>query len=192
MCAISEICRVKIYTRTGDQGETGLLGGGRVSKADPRIEAYGTLDELNAVLGMLAQEVPQEDQPALRRIQNQLFVIGSHLAAGRSEKAVPLPPFQEEEISWLEADIDRRQAEVPPMRYFILPGSCRPEAWAHIARTVCRRAERRLVACHVHEPVPEAFLRYLNRLSDWLFVLGRHLSQRLAAEEIPWKPEKSR
>ncbi|GIV25397.1 MAG: ATP--cob(I)alamin adenosyltransferase [Bacteroidia bacterium] len=183
---------MKIYTRTGDQGETGLLGGGRVSKADLRIEAYGTLDELNAVLGLLAQEVSPQDEPAIRRIQTQLFVMGSHLAAGRTDKPVPLPPFSEEEISWLEADIDRRQAEVPPMRYFILPGSCRAEAYAHLARTVCRRAERRLVALHAQEPVPSLFLSYLNRLSDWLFVLGRHLSHRLGATEIPWQPEKPR
>jgi len=183
---------VKIYTRTGDQGETGLLGGGRVSKADLRIEAYGTLDELNAVLGLLVQEVPEEDQGALRRIQGQLFVIGSHLAAGRSEKPLPLPAFSEGEIAWLEADIDRRQAEVPPMRSFLLPGSCRAEAYAHLARTVCRRAERRLVALHTAEPLSPLFLQYLNRLSDWLFVLGRHLTHRLGAVEIPWQPEKPR
>jgi len=182
---------VKIYTRTGDAGETGLLGGGRVSKADLRIEAYGTLDELNAVLGMLAQEVGEEDRALLRRIQAQLFTMGSHLAAGRSEKPIPLPPFSEAEVAWLEGDIDRRQAQVPPMRYFILPGSCRAEAWAHIARTVCRRAERRLVALHAVEPLPLPFLKYLNRLSDWLFVLGRHLTHQAGAQEIPWQPEKT-
>lgn len=182
---------MKIYTRTGDEGQTGLLGGGRVSKADLRIEAYGTLDELNAVLGLLVQEVPVEDQEWLRRIQTHLFTIGSHLAAGRTEKPLPLPTLPESEIQALESDIDRRQAEIPPMRYFILPGSCRPEAWTHLARTICRRAERRVVALSEAEPVSPLFLRYLNRLSDWLFILGRHLSYRLQAEEIPWKPDKS-
>ncbi|MCX7606581.1 MAG: cob(I)yrinic acid a,c-diamide adenosyltransferase [Bacteroidia bacterium] len=181
---------MKIYTRTGDKGETGLLGGCRVSKADPRIEAYGTLDELNAVLGLLVQEVPEEDREALRRIQAALFVIGSHLAAGRSEKPLPLPQLESGAVRWLEEDIDRRQAEIPPMRYFILPGSCRAEAVAHLARTVCRRAERRLVALYAEEPGEPLFVEYLNRLSDWLFILGRHLTYRLGAEEIPWQPEK--
>lgn len=183
---------MKIYTRTGDAGQTGLLGGQRVPKSDPRIEAYGTLDELNAVLGLLAQEVGPEDQAWLRRVQWQLFTMGSHLAAGRTEKPIPLPQLEAEEITALEQDIDRRQAEVPPMRFFILPGSCRPEAWAHLARTVCRRAERRLVALHSQEPVPDLFLQYLNRLSDWLFVLGRHLTYQAGATEIPWQPEKKR
>ncbi|GIV22838.1 MAG: cob(I)yrinic acid a,c-diamide adenosyltransferase [Bacteroidia bacterium] len=181
---------MKIYTRTGDGGETGLLGGGRVSKADPRIEAYGTLDELNAVLGLLIQEVTPEEVEPLRHIQTQLFTIGSHLAAGRSEKPLSLPTFSEEEIAWLEADIDKREAAIPPMRNFILPGSCRAEAWTHLARTVCRRAERRLVALAAVEPVPAAFIKYINRLSDWLFVLGRHLTHVLGAQEIPWRPEK--
>lgn len=181
---------VKIYTKTGDTGETGLLGGSRVSKADLRIEAYGTLDELNAVLGLLAQYVPADEVEGLRRIQWALFTIGSHLAAGRTEKSLPLPVLEAGEVRWLEQDIDRRQAIVPPMRHFILPGSCLPEAYAHLARTVCRRAERRLVALHAAEPVEALFIEYLNRLSDWLFVLGRHLSHRAGAEEIPWKPEK--
>lgn len=181
---------MKIYTKTGDTGETGLLGGGRVSKADLRIEAYGTLDELNAVLGLLAQYVPAEEVEALRRIQWALFTIGSHLAAGRSEKPLSLPVLDASEVRWLEEDIDRRQTIVPPMRHFILPGSCLPEAYAHLARTVCRRAERRLVALHATEAVDPRFIAYLNRLSDWLFVLGRHLSYRVGAEEIPWKPEK--
>ncbi|MEN2993292.1 MAG: cob(I)yrinic acid a,c-diamide adenosyltransferase [Bacteroidia bacterium] len=182
---------MRIYTRTGDKGETGLLGGGRVSKADPRIEAYGTLDELNAVLGLLVQEVPEEDKPFLRRIQSQLFTIGSHLAAGKSPKPVPLPPFSAEEITALEADIDRRQAMIPPMRAFILPGSSRPEALAHLARTVCRRAERRLVQLYQQEEGNPLFLQYLNRLSDWLFILARYLTHHLGAVEIPWQPEKS-
>lgn len=181
---------MKIYTRTGDEGKTGLLGGGRVSKSDPRIEAYGTLDELNAVLGLLIQEVPTEEVAPLRHIQAQLFTLGSHLAAGRSEKPIPLPAFSEEEVAWLEADIDRREAVLPPMRNFILPGSCRAEAWAQLARTVCRRAERRLVALAAVEPVPPAFLKYLNRLSDWLFILGRYLTHAAGAQEIPWRPEK--
>ncbi|MCS7189434.1 MAG: cob(I)yrinic acid a,c-diamide adenosyltransferase [Bacteroidia bacterium] len=181
---------MKIYTRTGDKGETSLLGGVRVSKADARIEAYGTIDELNATLGMLAQVVDVEDRQWIRRIQSQLFTIGSHLAAGRSEIPIPLPTFSDSETKALEADIDRRQAEIPPMRNFILPGSCIPEAWAHIARTICRRAERHLVRLHAIEPVSPIFLEYLNRLSDWLFVLGRHITYKVAAEEIPWKAAK--
>ncbi|MEN3041392.1 MAG: cob(I)yrinic acid a,c-diamide adenosyltransferase [Bacteroidia bacterium] len=183
---------MKIYTKTGDKGETGLLGGGRVSKSDIRIEAYGTLDELNAVVGVLCQKVAPPEQEALRRIQWALFTIGSHLAAGRSEKPLPLPILDAEEIRWLETDIDQRQSEIPPMRHFILPGSCEAEAYAHLARTVCRRAERRVVALNAQEPVNPLFIEYLNRLSDWFFVLGRHLTHRLGAREIPWTPEKVR
>ncbi|MCS7296827.1 MAG: cob(I)yrinic acid a,c-diamide adenosyltransferase [Bacteroidia bacterium] len=183
---------MKIYTKTGDKGETGLLGGGRVSKADPRIEAYGTIDELNAMIGLLAQYVPAEEKDSLRRIQSSLFTIGSHLAAGRAEKPVPLPILEPSEIEWLENDIDRRTGEIPPLRHFILPGSCEPEAYAQVARTICRRAERRLVALYLSEPGETIFLQYLNRLSDWLFIFGRYLSWRLGVEEIPWKPAKVR
>ncbi|MCS6790355.1 MAG: cob(I)yrinic acid a,c-diamide adenosyltransferase [Bacteroidia bacterium] len=183
---------MKIYTRTGDKGETGLLGGGRVSKADPRIEAYGTLDELNAVIGLLVQEVPSAEVPFLRHIQETLFKLGSHLAAGRTDKPLPLPVIEETAIEELERDIDRREAFIPPMRFFILPGSCKAEALAQLARTVCRRAERCLVVLYEKEPGPELFLRYLNRLSDWLFVFARHLTYQLGAEEIPWQPEKKK
>ncbi|MCS6896149.1 MAG: cob(I)yrinic acid a,c-diamide adenosyltransferase [Bacteroidia bacterium] len=181
---------MKIYTKTGDKGETGLLGGDRVSKADIRIEAYGTLDELNAVIGLLCQKVSPQDRDSLRRIQWGLFTIGSHLAAGRSDKPLPLPILEAEEVRWLEDDIDRRQSEIPPMRHFILPGSCEVEAYTHLARTVCRRAERRLVALNAQEPINPLFIEYLNRLSDWFFVLGRHITYLLGAQEIPWIPEK--
>ncbi len=182
---------MKLYTRGGDAGQTSLLGPGRVSKSDPRIEAYGTLDELNAHIGLLAVEAPEESyRSLLRQIQNWLFTLGSHLAAGRTEKPVPLPAFPEESLSILERSIDEMMAQVPPMRYFILPGSCVVEAHAQVARTVCRRAERRLVALHEAEPVPPLFLAFLNRLSDWLFAYGRYLTHTLGAEEIPWKPEK--
>ncbi len=181
---------MKLYTRGGDAGQTSLLGPGRVSKSDPRIEAYGTLDELNAYIGLLAVEAPEPYQPFLRQIQNWLFTLGSHLAAGRTEKSIPLPAFPEESLSILERSIDEMVAQVPPMRYFILPGSCVAEAHAQVARTVCRRAERRLVALHEAEPVPPLFLAFLNRLSDWLFAYARYLTHTLGAEEIPWKPEK--
>jgi len=181
---------MKLYTRGGDAGQTGLLGPGRVSKADPRIEAYGSLDELNAYIGLLAVEAPEAYQPLLRQIQNWLFTMGAHLAAGRTEKSVPLPVFPEESVSILERSIDEMMAQVPPMRYFVLPGSCLREAHAQVARTVCRRAERRLVALHEEEPVPSLFLAFLNRLSDWLFAYARYLTHTSGAEEIPWKPEK--
>ncbi len=181
---------MKLYTRRGDAGQTSLLGPDRVSKADLRVEAYGSLDELNAHIGLLALEAPASHQPLLRKIQEWLFTLGSHLAAGRTEKPVPLPPFPEESIQILEHSIDEMVAAVPPMRYFILPGSCIAEAHVQIARTVCRRAERRLVALHEVEPVAPLFLAFLNRLSDWLFAYGRYLTHSLSAEEIPWKPEK--
>ncbi len=182
---------MKLYTRRGDSGETSLLGPGRVSKADLRVEAYGSIDELNAHIGLLAVEASEDYRPLLRNIQNWLFILGSHLAAGRTEKQVPLPAFPEESISLLEQSIDEMMAQVPPMRYFVLPGSCIPEAHAQVARTVCRRAERRLVALHQAEPVSEIFLAFLNRLSDWLFAYARYLTHSLGFEEIPWKPEKS-
>ncbi len=180
---------MRLYTRKGDEGETGLLGAERISKADPRIEAYGTLDELNAFLGLLAVEAPAEVAALLRTIQSALFTMGSHLAT-KTDKSIPLPPFPEDVVAQLEASIDAMLAQVPPMRYFILPGSCRAEALAQVARTVCRRAERRLVALHQAEPVPPVFLAFLNRLSDWLFAYGRYLSHLAGVEEIPWKPDK--
>lgn len=178
---------MKLYTRKGDGGETGLLGAERVSKADPRIEAYGALDELNAFLGLLAVEAPTDFVPLLRAIQSALFTMGSHLAT-KTEKPLSLPPFPEELTARLEASIDEMLAQVPPMRHFILPGSCRVEAFAQVARTVCRRAERRLVALHQAEPVSSNFLAFLNRLSDWLFAYARYLSYLNGVEEIPWKP----
>jgi cob(I)alamin adenosyltransferase len=181
---------MKLYTRGGDAGQTSLLGPGRVSKADLRVEAYGSLDELNAHIGLIALEAPESHQPLLRKVQEWLFTLGSHLAAGRTEKPVPLPAFPEDSVTMLERSIDEMMAAVPPMRYFILPGSCLLEAHVQIARTVCRRAERRVVALHEAEPVPAVFLTFLNRLSDWLFAYGRYLTHQLGVEEIPWRPEK--
>lgn len=181
---------MKLYTRGGDAGETSLLGPGRVSKADLRVEAYGSLDELNAYIGLIALEAPESHQPLLRKVQEWLFTLGSHLAAGRTEKSVPLPAFPEDSITTLERSIDEMMEFVPPMRYFILPGSCLSEAHVQITRTVCRRAERRVVALHEAEPVPAIFLAFLNRLSDWLFAYGRYLTHQLGVAEIPWRPEK--
>lgn len=182
---------MNIYTRTGDDGTTGLIGGRRVSKANIRIEAYGTVDELNAVLG---QCVAESDNPAqsiaqsLTPVQNELFAVGAHLATPpNSPHASGLPPLKVEWVARLEGEIDRAQAVLSPLRNFILPGGTPLAAKLHLARTVARRAERLVVGLHEVEPQEELLLTYLNRLSDWLFVharLANHLSGR---EDIPWQ-----
>ena len=169
---------MKVYTKTGDGGETSLFSGGRVSKNSSRIEAYGTVDELNSLLGLLsAEELPPEVLERLREVQSALFVVGSSLAdpKGRlGDKAGSLS------AEGLEAWIDAMDSELPELRAFILPGGCREAALAHVARTVCRRAERRVVAV---DEAGGVVVAYLNRLSDLLFVLARWLNHRHA--ELP-------
>lgn len=180
---------MKIYTKTGDQGTTSLFGGKRVSKADLRIDSYGTVDELNAYIGMLRdQEVNHKRNDFLIEIQDRLFTIGSILAAEPGNNKVKIPALQEENIQSLEKEIDSMEAGLPPMRVFVLPGGHASVSFGHIARTVCRRAERLTVALDHQEKVDTLVIQYLNRLSDYLFVLCRKMASELGAEETPWKP----
>jgi cob(I)alamin adenosyltransferase len=180
----------KIYTRTGDDGQTGLFGGGRVEKADPRVDAYGEIDELNAVLGMAraVELMPRVDE-VLVPIQRDLFAIGALLATPdheRMREQLRKARIDEERISELEHAIDACDRELDPLRSFILPGGTTKAAALHVARTVCRRAERRVVALRHDAPVPELVVIYLNRLSDLLFMLARVANRRAGAGEVTW------
>jgi len=180
----------KIYTKTGDKGETGLFGGKRLPKNHIRIESYGTVDELNSYIGMLRDLVKTDHQKAiLKEVQDRLFTIGSNLASD-PEKEMITPDVKVSDIEMLEKEMDTMDEQLPPLKNFILPGGHATVSFCHIARTVCRRAERMVVALHHNEAVEEIIIQYLNRLSDYLFVLGRKLSQDLNAEEIPWAPRK--
>jgi cob(I)alamin adenosyltransferase len=182
---------MKIYTRTGDDGTTGLIGGSRVRKSDLRLECTGTIDELNASLGVAAITLDREALEHLRQIQNDLFAIGSHLAAPNpdSTHSSGLPALNEQLITRLEIQIDAADAELPPLRNFILPGGTEAAARLHLARTVCRRAERLLVRFAMDRPVSTITLTYINRLSDWLFVYARLANQRAGVADIIWTPD---
>ena len=182
----------KIYTRRGDDGSTGLFGGPRVSKDDLRVSAYGEVDELNSALGMALEELraPEQKEIAdiLDRLQSELFNLGGQIATPDAAAAPKeVPRIQKEDVVRLEAEIDRFTSELPPMRYFILPGGSRPGAALHLCRTVCRRAERKAVALSRTEALPEYALPYLNRLSDLLFVMARAANLRAGGREVPWK-----
>ena len=185
---------MKIYTRTGDDGTTGLIGGRRVRKSDLRIECYGTVDELNAAVGVAAAAAPSSLAAQLRAVQNDLFVIGSHLAAPAdgAPANVALPPLDEAGAARLESEIDAAEAALPPLRNFILPGGAEASARLHLARTVCRRAERLVVALAEERALPPTILLYLNRLSDWLFVMARRANHNAGVEDVPWPPRPSR
>ncbi|MBI4409954.1 MAG: cob(I)yrinic acid a,c-diamide adenosyltransferase [Gemmatimonadetes bacterium] len=180
-----------IYTRTGDAGETGLFGGGRVPKAHPRVEAYGEVDELNAALGWVAAVTDDAElRSRLARIQADLFAIGAHLAtpdAAPGRKRPELPPLPEERVPEFERWIDEATSQLPELRVFILPGGSPAGAALHLARTICRRAERRVVALARAEAVQPSVLAYLNRLSDLLFVLARVANRRAGVDEITWE-----
>ncbi|HUH12897.1 MAG TPA: cob(I)yrinic acid a,c-diamide adenosyltransferase [Longimicrobiales bacterium] len=184
---------MRIYTRTGDGGETGLFGGGRSRKDDPRVEAYGAVDELNAMVGWTLTSVrDQEIRARLSTFQPDLFALGSHLATpptppGRRRPALPPLPG-EDRIRELEAWIDAAEAELPELRAFIMPGGAPGGAALHLARTVCRRAERRVVTLAADDEVPGDVIVYLNRLSDLLFVLARLANHRAGEPEEPWRP----
>ncbi len=176
---------MKIYTRTGDQGETGLFGGGRVRKDNLRVRAYGEVDELNALLGVIrATGIDATLDLALERVQNELFVVGSDLATPGEAKYIPR--MDTEHVEMLEQDIDRFESELEPLKQFILPGGTLTAAYLHLARTVCRRAERAVVSLHNEEPLTPAVMLYLNRLSDWLFVLARLVNVRANQPDVPW------
>lgn len=181
---------MKIYTRTGDKGQTGLLGGTRVPKDHLRIEAYGTVDELNSQVGMLRDLAGAHHRDLLLTIQDTLFAVGSRLASGSNEEAdkFKVPTVGDAEIAALERVMDGMDTELEPLRSFILPGGHPTVSQAHICRTVCRRAERQVVRLAAAEDVPETVVRYLNRLSDLFFVLARHLSKLHGVAETPWRP----
>ena len=180
---------MKIYTKTGDQGLTSLIGGTRVPKSNLRIDCYGTVDELNSYVGLLRdQEVNQARRPLLKEIQDRLFTIGSALAADPEKSKMKLPDLHAADVTLLEEEMDRMNADLPELRAFILPGGAPAVSFAHVARCVCRRAERLAVALHEESFVAELVVVYLNRLSDYLFVLSRQMAHELGAEEVTWKP----
>jgi cob(I)alamin adenosyltransferase len=180
---------MKIYTKSGDKGETSLYGGKRVSKSDIRIEAYGTVDEVNSYIGLLGDlEVNKNRKLLLKEIQDRLFTIGSTLAADPDKLKLKKPDLLESDIELLEKEIDRLQEQLPEMKSFILPGGHEHVSFCHLARTVCRRAERIVVLLAETDSVETSIIMYLNRLSDYLFVLSRKMAMELGAEEIPWKP----
>jgi cob(I)alamin adenosyltransferase len=180
---------MKIYTKTGDEGATSLFGGKRVSKAELRIDTYGTVDELNSWMGVLRdQPVNQERKEILLAIQDRLFTMGSMLATEPGNPKVKIPLLTEADVLFLENEIDSMEALLAPMRSFVLPGGHSSVSFAHVTRTVCRRAERLVIALHKSEPVDLVVIKYLNRLSDYIFVLSRKMVLELEVEESPWKP----
>lgn len=186
---------MKIYTRTGDGGETGLFGGGRVAKDDTRVEAYGAVDELNSTLGLALVALPAgaaaDVARMLRLVQADLLNLGAHLATpppeegGRASGHVPALPLGR--IEEMEAAIDAAEDELQPLRSFILPGGTEGAARLHVARTVCRRAERRVITLARHEHVDDGVIQYLNRLSDLLFTFARLANHRSGAEDVKWE-----
>ena len=182
---------MKLYTRGGDTGSTGLFGGDRVSKGHRRLMAYGTLDELNSVIGLLRLHAKAADAEALQRVQHDLFVLGALLATPEEKKdllgaKMTTPTWA---IADMEADIDRLADLAPPMKAFVLPGGCEASARAHLARTVCRRAERAVGRLGAVAPVDPAVTVYLNRLSDWLFALARAENAMAGTPDIEWHPK---
>lgn len=171
---------MKIYTRTGDRGETSLFGGARVPKNDPRIDAYGTVDELNSQLGVVLA-IAHDAQ--LLAVQRDLFEIGAHLASPGTSRFAGVEAARIEE---LERGIDAMEAELAPLKSFILPGGTAPAAQLHVARTVCRRAERLVVALQDDDPATQSSIAYLNRLSDYLFVAARYANHKRGVEDVPW------
>jgi cob(I)alamin adenosyltransferase len=180
---------MKIYTKTGDTGQTSLLGGKRVPKNHLRIESYGTIDELNSQIGFLRdQEMNEAYKLQLIEVQDRLFTIGSHLAADPEKNKIKIPPLVEQDINYLENAMDEMNKHLPEMRNFLLPGGHTTVSCCHLARCICRRAERIIVHLSEESSVESIVLKYINRLSDYLFVLSRKLSFDLGAIETPWKP----
>ncbi|UAM99518.1 cob(I)yrinic acid a,c-diamide adenosyltransferase [Polaribacter litorisediminis] len=190
---------MKIYTKTGDNGTTALFGGTRVKKYNSRIESYGTVDELNAYIGLIKdQEISEKVKDSLLKIQNELFTLGAMLATPPEKETLKngkerlnIPKIDDSSILFLENEIDEMDTVLPQMTHFILPGGHQAVSFCHVARCVCRRAERLSVALNDEEPLNENILKYLNRLSDYLFVLARKLTQDLEVAEIKWIPKKN-
>jgi cob(I)alamin adenosyltransferase len=186
----------KVYTRGGDQGETSLIGGARVAKSHPRIEAYGTVDEVNATLGLVrtalaASQAGPHLGPIIHRVQQELFNLGAELATDDAELRAKLPRVEARHVEQLERDIDALNDDLPKLKSFVLPGGGWASSYFHLARTVCRRAERLIVALASTEDVGEFAVRYLNRLSDALFVFGRWAALKDGEPEPLWEPEKT-
>jgi len=189
---------MKIYTKTGDQGTTALYGGTRVSKSNLRIDSYGTVDELNSWMGLLRdQPVDDHTQETIITIQDHLFTIGAILATPpeketlkNGKQRLSIPRVSEDDITMLEQEMDKMEADLPQMTHFILPGGHQSVSFCHITRTVCRRAERLASELNESTPIDALVLKYLNRLSDYLFMLARKMSHDLGAEEIKWIPKK--
>lgn len=184
---------MQIYTRTGDDGTTGLIGGSRVKKYDIRLEAYGTIDELNSYLGVVRSlQSDEHADKVLEKIQNKLFVIGAHLASDDSDGMIKKRlPCGESDVVMLEKEMDQLFTILPQLSNFILPGGCQASSFCHVARTVCRRAERRIVELSEKSEVDSNLIKYINRLSDYLFVLSRKVSMDQKAPEILWSSDVS-
>jgi len=181
---------MKIYTKTGDKGKTSLFGGKRVDKNDIRIEAYGTIDELNTFIAQLLSQLGKTGQEELLlEIQKRLFTIGSILASD-PDKDLPTPDVLDSDIELLENAMDNMESNLEPLKTFILPGGSSANSYAHICRTVTRRAERRVITLAQEAEVPEIVIRYLNRLSDYFFMLSRFIAVDLGHDEVPWLPRK--
>lgn len=181
---------MKIYTKTGDEGTTGLFGGGRVRKDEARVEAYGTVDELNSVVGVArAASLPVDVETVLAGVQEDLFVIGAELAtvAGKEDK-LPMALLGESRTALLEDAIDRMEEKMPALKSFVVPGGCPAGAFLHQARTVCRRAERRVLSAAQETAIRREILVYLNRLSDLLFVAARRANHAAGVLDVPWSP----
>jgi cob(I)alamin adenosyltransferase len=180
----------KVYTKTGDKGQTSLIGGTRLPKHHIRIEAYGTIDELNSWIGLLRdQAIDERSLKTLLETQDRLFTIGSLLAADPEKNKMKLPDIKEEDILLLENEIDHMEETLPEMKHFVLPGGHTIVSYCHLARCICRRAERAVLRLAENEKVEGLIYKYLNRLSDYLFVLSRKLSRDLKAAETPWIPK---
>lgn len=181
----------RIYTKTGDKGETSLIGGKRVPKYHSRIEAYGTLDELNSFIGYLRDQLDHEPMKSLLlEVQDRLFVAESLLAADPDAAITkPLPALHDDDVAMLEREIDRMNESLPPLSTFLLPGGHPLVSLSHVCRTVCRRAERLCIKLNTESPVDEIVIRYLNRLSDFLFVLARYVAFLKNVPDLPWNPE---
>ena len=183
---------IKLYTKTGDRGQTSLLGGKKVAKNHLRIESYGNVDELNSFIGHLKDQLQEEKalQKQLHLIQETLFTMGSILATEEGFKGFELPQISGKDVQALEDWIDQFDEEVPPLKNFILPGGHPSVSAAHICRTVCRRTERSVIALSYEEKIAPEILQFLNRLSDYFFIFARVLSVRLKVSEVPWSPRK--
>lgn len=180
---------MKIYTKTGDKGLTSLIGGSRVPKYHIRIESYGTVDELNSYLGLIAcQDILLHDKQILKQIQDRLFTIGASLAADPEKSTMAIPDLIQADIDLLENEMDAMDKQLPALKHFILPGGSNSVSFCHLARCVCRRAERLTVQLAQDSPVDEKVIVYLNRLSDYLFVLARKIGQQQQLEENKWIP----